>query len=566
MRVKVIYWFCGILLSAMQSVAQLSPGDLSKFHASLEGLNNCTQCHELRKDVSGLLCLSCHAQLDARIKSGTGYHSSAEVGNTACAKCHAEHYGREFELVHWKDGIEKYDHSKTGWELIGAHARAACRQCHTQALITAEDVRSLKNLSIERTFLGVGTACLDCHADEHRGQLASNCVACHNQEAWKPAQNFAHDSTKYPLTGKHIETACARCHAGLAIPSPPAEGKIVKRDTPGLYSQYKGLESSNCTPCHRDVHANKFGSDCASCHNTTGFNQVVVQNFDHSKTGYPLVGKHVRVACAKCHVTGKTTDPVSHTACLDCHKDIHRNQFATRKGGTACESCHTVEAFLPARFTIHEHEQSKYPLTGSHLAVPCFACHSEITDKSGHAYARFRFADLTCKGCHADVHRGQLDKFINEGGCEFCHNSDSWHKVTFDHGKTQFPLVGRHESTECMGCHIIENPGTDLELIRMSPLAQECALCHKDPHAGQFLVEGNEITACKRCHTPVAWKQLLFDHNRDATWALDGAHDDVACNLCHLPAVADDGTSYIRYKPLGSACADCHAGNPQNKE
>jgi hypothetical protein len=196
--------------------------------------------------------------------------------------------------------------------------------------------------------------------------------------------------------------------------------------------------------------------------------------------------------------------------------------------------------------------------------VPCFACHAQIEDTKGGTYAKFAIADQHCRTCHEDVHRGQLDKYIKEGGCEYCHNTKSWHEVTFDHSKTRFPLIGRHESTACMGCHTVENPGTDLELIRMSPLAQECAMCHKDPHRGQFLREGDEFTLCKRCHTPEAWNKLLFDHNRDASWALDGAHAKVACNLCHLPAKADDGSDYIIYRPLGTACADCHAAKPGN--
>jgi hypothetical protein len=560
-----VLWFC-LLIVASQAFAQLSPGDLSKAHANLEGLNNCTQCHELRKDVSEALCLNCHTVMGSRIKSGEGYHSSPEVKNSTCAKCHAEHYGREFELIHWPDGTKNFKHSNTGWELVGAHTKIDCRKCHVQELIVAQDVLESKNLSLKTTYLGLGTECLDCHVDEHRGQMAKNCAQCHSQDAWKPVQKFSHDSTSYPLTGKHIDIECAKCHTAQLIPEIYPAGKIVKRENAGSYTEYKGLPFNNCAPCHRDVHENKFGSECASCHNTSSFQQIADRSFDHSKTGYPLAGKHIGVACAKCHKSGKTTDPVAHAVCMDCHQDTHRGQFTDRKGGNACESCHRVEGFLPALYSISDHGQSKYPLTGSHLAVPCFACHAQFVDDKGREFAQFDFADQSCKGCHDDVHRGQLNKFIDESGCEFCHNTESWHKVSFDHSKTQFPLIGKHESTECMGCHIIENPGTDLELIRMSPLAQECGLCHKDPHMEQFVTEDKQPESCKKCHTPVAWKQLQFDHNRDASWALDGAHANVACTLCHLPETSPEGGSFTRYKPLSSACADCHAGDTRIKK
>jgi hypothetical protein len=488
------------------------------------------------------------------------------VKSTACAKCHSEHVGREFELVHWRSGKENFDHAKTGWELAGAHKKAGCRQCHTPDLIVAADVRDEKNLTIAQTYLGLGTGCSDCHADEHRGQLSTNCVECHTQDSWKPASGFSHEKTKYPLSGKHVDTQCAKCHADVAVAEAGMPGKIAKRENPGTYTKFRDLQFANCTPCHKDTHENKFGSDCAGCHNTSGFQQVAGEKFDHNRTGYPLLGRHIGVACAKCHTSGSTTTPVAHVKCMDCHRDTHRGQFAERKGGNACETCHTVDGFLPARYSLDDHNQSIYPLTGSHLAIPCFACHTAIKDKSGVEYARFDFEDHTCKSCHADVHRGQLDKYIAERGCEFCHNTESWHKVAFDHSKTPFPLIGKHESAECMGCHTRENQGTDAELIRMSPLAQECALCHKDPHNGQFVVLAADRSDCKRCHTPDAWRKLTFDHNRDSGWPLDGAHSKVSCGLCHVAAQAADGSTFTKYKPLGKACADCHAESKSNEE
>ena len=87
-----------------------------------------------------------------------------------------------------------------------------------------------------------------------------------------------------------------------------------------------------------------------------------------------------------------------------------------------------------------------------------------------------------------------------------------------------------------------------------------CAACHDDIHGGQFArADQNEAkTDCRRCHTPAGWKQLAFDHNRDARFKLEGAHGRVACGGCHKAAPAAGGLMRIVYKPLPVTCAGCH--------
>ena len=555
-----------ILISASSAIAQLSPGDLSKYHAKLEGLNNCTQCHELRDEVKNAKCLTCHTAIESRISANEGFHSSPEVKAERCAKCHSEHVGRDFELVYWKEGKEKFDHSKTGYKLIGAHTKQECSKCHIAAYQT-NTTRFDSTTNKVRTFLGLSSQCVSCHADEHGEQMANDCASCHNSEKWIPAEQFSHDKSKYPLTGKHAEVACVKCHKTEQVLEAVA-GRIPDPNHPLERSIYQGLNFTSCNGCHKDAHEGKFGPNCSGCHTTESFAVAkMAKDFDHNKTGFPLTGKHIGPDCIKCHTSGKMTDPVAHVKCSDCHKDMHRGQFASRADGGICESCHTVEGFIPAHYGVAEHEQSKFPLKGSHLAIPCIACHAQsLTDKSG-AYAKFAFQDMSCKGCHKDVHRGQLDKYMQTAGCEFCHNVESWRKITFDHATTGFPLIGKHDQNECMSCHARENMGTPEEMIKMAPLARECELCHKDPHRGQFVLDpaAKVKIKCSRCHTPEAWKTLTFDHNRDAKWALDGAHQKVACNLCHKPQTDVDGI-YALYRPLPSACSDCHGGTSFPKQ
>ena len=59
------------------------------------------------------------------------------------------------------------------------------------------------------------------------------------------------------------------------------------------------------------------------------------QRFDHSKTKFPLTGRHTKVACEDCHKKSLENTP---TACIACHKkdDVHRGRRPD------CARCHTT--------------------------------------------------------------------------------------------------------------------------------------------------------------------------------------------------------------------------------
>jgi hypothetical protein len=549
--------FVILLLSSLAAQAQISPGKLSRAHEKLEGLTNCTSCHELgQKEISSAKCLECHTALQTRIAAGQGYHNSAEVRAKACSECHSDHNGREFELVRWPQGQNSFNHSTEGYVLEGAHRKAQCRDCHKPAFFAVAALTTPAGVNRERTFLGLSRECLHCHQDEHRDQLTDNCSDCHGYDAWSPAPKFSHSKTKYLLTGKHQEVDCAKCHS-LQPAAEFASGRLPKKEHIGTFARYGGLDFQNCTPCHKDPHENKFGQNCQGCHTTANFHQIVGKLFDHNKTDFPLLGKHASVECAKCHKSSKTTDPIAYKKCSDCHKDAHAGQLADRTDKGACETCHTVDGFVPATYTLERHQECRYKLTGSHFAVPCLACHTKpAADQS----AKFDFADLTCKGCHKDPHQGQLDKWIAQGGCEFCHSTETWHSTTFDHKLSRFALEGKHREKPCLSCHMVRKIGTSENVMWMKPIAIDCNSCHKDPHQGQFVraEQGEQAANCQRCHTSQSWKDLTFVHNRDARYALDGAHAKVTCAECHPSTVNAENVSFVVYRPLKSECADCH--------
>jgi len=547
-----------LLLSVMvpaSALAQLSPGDLAEPHAELEGLANCVKCHKLGVGPSDRLCLDCHAEIDEGLKSRRGYHQLVtQGGEKSCPECHSDHNGREFELVFWPEGPDRFDHALTGYALDGAHSALKCRQCHLPKNIVRDPRRFRPEIDLERTYLGLGTRCLDCHADEHLGQLAEDCIRCHTLEKWKPVAGFDHERAKYHLTGLHRQVDCVKCH-------PTAPGDESRDGRP--ITRYTGLSYNACTPCHRDdVHKGRLGTRCEECHRTTGWlQQADRQGFDHARTIYPLEDRHAAVECRKCHTGSKLTQPIPHKYCADCHRDTHRKQFSERADGGRCESCHNLKGFIPPLYDIAEHQQSSYPLSGGHLAVPCQECHPQKTDLAGELFRIYRIAETSCDKCHQDEHRGQFVPQPGEQWCDKCHSTTDWRKVDIDHDRARFALTLSHTRVPCNKCHKTTDSGTSGEHVLYRPLELTCKGCHTDIHRGQF-AGGERSKDCEICHTGAAWKELKFDHSRDSTFSLKGAHIKVACALCHKTDVQDEtGESFVLYRHLKSECADCHLGS-----
>ncbi len=192
-----------VLMWGKSAGAQLlSPGPLSRQHATLEGDQHCNDCHSSGKRVDTSLCLKCHQDVGARISAGQGLHGKPYKGKP-CEGCHTEHLGKEARLVRWDP--QKLDHGETGWPLTGAHKGPACSKCHSRT-----------NQRGAPTFLGAPTACASCHKDVHENRFGATCTTCHNEVSWKELnlKTFNHDQARFQLKGAHAspKTTCAACH------------------------------------------------------------------------------------------------------------------------------------------------------------------------------------------------------------------------------------------------------------------------------------------------------------------------------------------------------------------
>lgn len=404
-------------------------------------------------------------------------------------------------------------------KLIAGHAdlEVNCAQCH---------VRFNK--------AGQTGLCLDCHKDVARdvqahqgfhGRLKEKeCRACHTEHKGRnmniapfDPRSFDHRLTDFPLKGAHAapKIECRDCHSA---------GKKF-RDA-----------SSDCFSCHRkdDKHKGSLGTQCADCHLETDWKKT---RFDHSKTRFPLTGKHRDVVCSACH-----RDPSfkgAPTQCVACHRkdDKHKERF-----GAKCESCHTDKDWKTILFN-HDRD-TKYALKGKHRFATCASCHTGFLYKEK--------LPTTCVACHRkdDAHKDRYGE-----RCASCHSEKDWKLPLFDHARdTRYPLRGKHAVAKCDSCHT--------GFLYRDKLSTTCFACHQkdDKHKGQ---EGRK---CESCHNERAWKDTLFDHGL-TRFPLLGAHAKVECKKCHLtPAFKDVKTACIgchekddkHKRRLGPQCEQCH--------
>ncbi len=548
----------GLFLAAAAN-AQISPGPLARAHQSLGGSANCIKCHEVSTKSLSFRCLECHKEIASEIQQKKGLHATYPLSGppgAACAKCHSDHNGEDFQMIHWTPTAQGFDHTKTGYPLDGKHVGVSCRSCHTAQHISPQARALLTSKDLNRTFLGLSTGCVSCHQDHHQGRFGTDCARCHTTVDWKAAsidrKTFDHSKTRYPLTGAHREVLCQSCHTAGADGQP----------------RYTGLQFSSCTDCHRDPHKGEFKQSCESCHTTSTWKKSsFTSTFDHSKTHFPLLGKHIEVSCETCHKAGDFKTPIPHNNCADCHKpDPHGGQFLQRADKGRCESCHTVQGWKPSTFTPANHAKTKFPLIFPHATVKCDSCHIPAGKETKY---KIKFAQ--CMDCHKDEHEGQFSGAPWKNRCEQCHDGATFKLSNFTlakHQSSNFPLSGGHQAVACVDCH---KPALGTKVIPYHFSKLSCTTCHEDIHKGQFAKRmaqpgpSGKPLGCEACHSTKDWKDLSkFDHAQ-TDFPLVGSHRAVACADCHKPPNLELNLMHVDFANAPKTCVGCHE-NPHSNQ
>lgn len=382
---------------------------------------------------------------------------------------------------------------------------------------------------------GQDALCLDCHnpvaVQKQLGQgthslvdAALHCAACHQDHQGRTAnllqpglERFDHNLTGFSLVWHAYDyqaqpMECQACHAVEAAFE---------------------LDPGSCSDCHAAwdavfmlQHSLDYGPDCLACHD--GRDRMA--DFDHSKTDFPLEGKHRATACIDCH--RERIFEGLPLECQACHSepDSHKGLFAS-----ACSDCHDPQGWSPAAWNGQPFEHAttagfslaRHPQQADGQPLTCQDCHRGSME-----------ADTlpACRECHA-LQNGQpfIDPHQTLFGeqCLACHDGVDRFS-DFNHARV-FLLDGAHATLACQDCHAER---------KFAGIGQQCADCHAEPeiHAGFFGLN------CQDCHLTSAWSPAELHNHR---FPLDhGEQGMVACQTCH-PA------NYVSY-----TCYGCHEHDP----
>jgi hypothetical protein len=221
-------------------------------------------------------------------------------------------------------------------------------------------------------------------------------------------------------------------------------------------------------------------------------------------------------------------------------------QFAT-----TCESCHSFDSWLGAKF---DHNATGFPLTNGHANVACASCHINNN-------YNLQIAPTDCGNsqCHLTTWQQTNNPVHSSAGpvfavtnCASCHTTKGWDSANFDHTSTGFLLTNGHANVPCTSCHINNN-----YTLTIAPTDCGNSGCHltkwQQTTNPVHSTSGPAFAAanCATCHTTKGWDSASFDHSVTG-FALTGTHaspSPTPCASCHVSN---------NYTLNSTDCMGCH--------
>jgi hypothetical protein len=504
---------------------------LSGAHALIA--SQCVTCHNGDYNNTPNTCVGCHQ--DNYNQTSNPSHVTLQLP-TDCATCHTEST--------WSPAT--FPNHDDFYMLNGAHAAIAsqCVMCHNG------DYNNTPN------------TCVGCHLEDYNQTtdpphialgFGTDCISCHNENAWIPA-NFNHDDQYFPIySGEHAGTwdQCSDCH--------------INQNDFSIFTCVTCHANPETNQQHQGVAGYEYNSIlCLACHPTGSASAI----FNHDNTAFPLTGAHTIVDCLDCHANGFEGIPTVCNAChiTDYNQSINPNHV-TLNLPTDCITCHTTAPdWNPALFPDHN---DYYVLAGAHASIAnqCATCHN----------GDYNNTPNTCVGCHLDDYNGTTSpshttlNFPTD--CASCHTETAWSPAEYaEHDDQFFPIYsGGHQGAwdQCSDCHTNSN---DYSVFT-------CISCHTNPQTNQQHTGVNgyiyQNAACLACH-PTGDAAGAFDHN-NSDFPLTGSHLTVdciechaggyagtptECESCHLPDYNQSVNPNHIALSLPTDCATCHTTDP----
>ena len=544
----------------------------------LLGAHAAVQCEDCHKSAAvgqfqGLStnCISCHQKdLQQTVTAGGSVpnHIAAQFPLT-CETCH--------NFDSWLGANVNHAAPPINFPLTNGHANVPCASCH---------VGGNYNLQIAATDCGHAGCHLTTWQQTTNPQHSAaptvfpiaTCSNCHNTVSWQNA-NFDHSTTGFPLANSHQMApagkvnACTDCHINnnynLTIQSTDCGNSQCHLNT-----NYGGGWQGTTNPVHSSAGAPFAAANCSSCHNTVSF---LTATFDHSTTGWPLLGSHQMApagkvnACTDCHVNNNYNFTSANTDCYGCHQAAWNstpsfggsvpNHITAGFPTSLCSQCHDTVAWTDSTFN---HASTGFPLQNSHQIAPagkvtgCDQCH-----KGNYSSLAIQPNDCGNSQCHLTTWQQTNNPTHSAAGapfaaanCSTCHNPTLWTNVVFNHAVTGWPLTGSHQLAPagkvvaCTDCHTGNN-------YNLTAANTDCYGCHQTAWQSTTTLGGsipNHVTAgfstsmCSTCHDTVLWSDGKFDHSTTG-FPLQGPH--------MLPPRT---TVTGAIGPMVNACTDCHSG------
>ena len=408
----------------------------------------------------------------------------------------------------------------------GAHAAAACASCHAAG---AGRRRALQ-----------GHAAPDLRVLPSRPARGP-----HGRRAATPATAPPAGARIEPGRFDHVEGA-------LPADRPPREGGLrrLPRAGPGGVHEVPGHSVRRPARAATRIRTRAaWARGAPTCHTTAGWQRVQRRDaFDHGRTRFPLQGRARRASSASPATgPGRPRRRCRTRACTDCHADRHAGQLAGRADGGPLR-------VLPRRGRASSPRASRPRTTRGRACRsrartwPCPATPAIARSRRlergcvppGGAPARTEQLRFASTGC-ASATRTRTAGARRAGACETCHATAAWSAVTFDHARR----ASRWRA-----------PRRRLPLLPSRPRhagLRGAGLRRLPPGPARRPLRASGRTDCARCHEP-ALARARFDHDRDTSFPLQGAHRSVPCAACHCrQTAARCGTVDI-----GKACSACH--------